>query len=69
MEGMETTDILGNQVEVRMVTKRIKEWGAILIGRKEAIPRMVGECQNHIGLWQIRILECGRRGASYVHVS
>ena len=24
---------------------------------------------EYIGLWQIRILECGRRGASYVHVS
>ena len=24
---------------------------------------------EYIGSWEIRILECGRRGASYVHVS
>ena len=44
MEVMETTDILGNRVGVRMITIRIKEWGAVLQGRKRAIPRMVGEC-------------------------
>ena len=68
MEVMVTTDILGNQVGVQMVTIRFKEWGAILQGRKRAIPRMVGKCRiywimadTHPRMWTTW-------GASYVHV-
>ena len=44
MRVMETTDMLGNQVDVQMVTIRIKDRGAVSQERKEAILRMVGEC-------------------------